>query len=681
MGARRLSAREVALPRFELPPDDGEGEIKAFDLASHRRAREALETGLGIPDVGFNVFVVAEDRTGRMSATLDFLRHYVGGLPPPSDWVYLNNFRHPNEPRPLRLPAGQARVLRRRMNDFVHAACEAFAGARLSPSAPWSARLEAAERIVTPLCDELDREFGGGARIGRWLDELRVDAVERHEHFLDTEAGRAAREEHPLEDRYGVNVLVDHDPDDRPPVVLEPHPTYENLFGYSEYRTLGGVLETDFLMIHAGALHRASGGILVLRAEALIREGEVWTYLIGALRDREIRIEELHRQGGVPMAGAPHPHPIPLELKVVIVGAPRWYHDFHSRERDFHTYFKVKADIDEEMPATPRNLADYARLVRGLARRHHREGCEDAAVRYLLGLAGRWAQYRDKLSTRFELLEDVLAEAAYLARGERRPLTERDVQRATGEHRRRNSHMEERAQEHILRGTVLIDTEGAVVGQINALTVRDMGDHVYAAPVRVTARAGVGAHGVINIERMAELGGPLQQKGVYTLEGFLRGRFAADYPLSCAVSVTFEQAYGGVEGDSASLAELIAILSALAELPVRQDLAITGSVNQLGQVQSVGEVCKKVECFFATCAARRLTGTQGVIVPAVNEIELALRDDVTAAIAEERFSVLSVRSVDDAIGLLLGVEPAAVDRRVAARLEAWDRALAERRAF
>jgi predicted ATP-dependent protease len=390
------------------------------------------------------------------------------------------------------------------------------------------------------------------------------------------------------------------------------------------------------------------------------------------------------------MAGAPKPKPIPLDIKVVIVGAPHWYYTFFALDPDFRTHFRIKADIDPDIDADADNLATYRALIRASSKRLADRDCDDGAVDALLGQSARWAERRDRLTARFEMVEDVLSEAAVLA-GEDGDscLTAGHVEAALEARRQRNSRLEDRAQEEIGLGTLMIDTDGAAVGQINGLTVRSMGDHDFGLPARVTAQTYAGERGILNIERDTALGGPIQQKGVLVLEGFLKGRFAQRFPLSFSASITFEQSYAGIEGDSASLAELIAILSSLAGVPIRQDVAITGSVNQFGRAQAIGGANEKIEGFFRTCAQAGLTGSQGVIVPAANARNLTLRPIVADAVAAGHFNVWTVADVESAGELLTGLSPGAADAdgayppeslfgRVMARLEAYDRALAAR---
>ena len=779
MAARRLAAAEVGHPRFAFTPADG---IEVFDLDSHSRAREALDFGLKVAGLGFNIFVIGEDRAGRLTATVAYLDEALAKRPPPSDWVYLNNFRHPENPRPHRLPAGMGRRLRDRVAAMIPKLREALAAAFASEA--YQARLltlreatqkgmgsdleelrqsaraqgfqlvqgedgalrlrraeeaasrtasgaeeEAAERelaaaltrfqrhavaaqmqlrdqirdlnrsvadeVASGALEELVAEFSGFRGLARWLTEIRVDIIENPTQFTasseDSESGEGSD---PPERRFAVNLLVDHGDEAHPAVVLESNPTHENLFGRIEYRQAQGTVETDFTLIRAGALHRANGGILVLRAEALAANPASWTFLKAALRDGVIRIEEPQRAGAPPIAGAPKPGPIPLELKVVLIGAPRWYATFFEGDPDFAIYFKVKADIDSDMPASPRNLDIYAALVDGMARARKLDGIEEAAMRRLLGIAARWADRRDRLTARFELIEDLVTEGAVrAAQRKERLLTDAALLAALDARHRRNARIEDRVRRSILEGAVMIDTAGGAIGQVNGLTVQDIGDRRFGTPVRITARASVGRAGVVNIERDVELGGPIQQKGAMVLQGFLAGRFAQSRPLSFTCSITFEQSYGGVEGDSASLAELVAILSDLAQLPVRQDIAMTGSVNQAGRAQAIGGARWKVEGFYRLCREKPggLTGTQGVIVPEANRVNLVLHDEIAEAVAAGRFHLWSAATVEDALELLLGLPVGEADEsgrypadsifgRVAARLDAFDRILAEREA-
>ena len=432
----------------------------------------------------------------------------------------------------------------------------------------------------------------------------------------------------------------------------------------------------------------------MLRADAIASNPSIWPFIKGALRDEEIRIEELYRSNGPTVAGAFSPQPMPLDVKVVLIGAPNWYYTFFSTDPEFQNYFKIKADIDPNVEAEAGNIETYAGLIRALAAEFGETGvkCADSAVARLLGQASRWAADRTKLSSQFERVEDILAEARQvLKKTGGAEVTAETVETAIENQRHRNARIEDRIQEGITEKSVLIATTGTAVGQVNALTVRDVGDHAFGTPSRVTARASVGRRGVLNIERDTGLGGPLQQKGALVLQGWLSGTFARAYPLSFNVSITFEQSYGGVDGDSASLAELVAILSDISGVPVRQDLAITGSVNQHGAAQAIGGAHHKIEGFFRSCVeAGTLDGGQGAAIPAVNEKNLVLRSDAEAAVKDGKFSIYSLETIEDAVELFLGMPAGAPDASgrypddsvfglVAAKLAEYDKILKERK--
>jgi predicted ATP-dependent protease len=781
----RLPADEVGMPSFHADPD---AEASVFDLPSHERAREALDFALKIDRPGYNLFVVGGDRSGRMSATQDFLREYVRGEAP-SDWVYLNNFTHPHRPRPYRLPAGQGRKFRDAMEALVPRLREAIAelmqseafqdrlkqqtdslqagirerlgelnkkaeaegltlvqgeqggfgfmplAAKDDPQAAeklseeerkrlaeaadslsdelaqinrwrterqsqmmgWYKQFErdSADRATAALFDDLMDQFGKVPGLSRWLIAMHQDVLDNLDAFKPEQKpanpimARPQRE--PPERRYAVNLLVDNTDRDRPPVILESNPTYTNLFGRIEYRQQQGGLDTDFTLIRGGAVHKANGGVLILRAEALARDGLAWLALKAALRDGEIAIEEHYRMGAVPIANAPRPKPIPLKLKVVIVGSPNWYYTFFSVDPDFPSYFKLKADIDPDMEVTTPTLARYAGLVNRLAEEREHLPLDRAALARLLGEAARWARRRDRLSAQYELFQDLIGEAAVIARdGRRDSIDEPAVESALAARRRRNARYEERLRRSITDAQVMIDVSGEKAGQINGLTVRDMGDHAFGMPVRITARASIGRGGVTNIEREVAMGGPIQQKGALVIQGFLAGRFARRIPPAFTCSITFEQSYGGVEGDSASMAELLAVLSDVAGVPLRQDLAITGSVNQHGQSQVVGGVTEKVEGFFYTCqAAGPLTGNQGVALPRANAVDLVLDDVVSRAVEEGQFHIHVYDDVESALTLFTGWPAGTPDdgghypadtvmARVAAELRRFDEAIGHR---
>jgi predicted ATP-dependent protease len=467
------------------------------------------------------------------------------------------------------------------------------------------------------------------------------------------------RENHDLR-RYRVNVLVDRRDLRGAPVVYEDHPGLANLLGRVEHRSELGSLVTDFTLIKPGALHRANGGYLVLDARKLLTQPYAWDELKRALRARQVRIESLGQMLSLVTTITLDPEPVALDVKVVLVGERRLYYLLSTLDPEFPDLFKVAADFDDELPRDAGGEARYARLLGELARQESLRPLDPTAVARLVEHGARLAGDAGKLSTRVESLLDVLREADHRAGASAREVIDGVlVTRSIEAQRHRLSRVKERLEEEIRRGTILIDTGGRVAGQVNGLSVLQLGELAFGRPTRITARVRLGTGKVTDIEREVELGGPIHSKGVLILGSFLASRYAAERPLALSASLVFEQSYAGVEGDSASCAELVALLSALGDMPVDQALAVTGSVNQLGQVQAVGGVNEKVEGFFDVCQALGLTGRQGVVLPRANAKDLMLREDVVAAARDGRFRVFAVSDVDEAAEVLTGVSAGA----------------------
>lgn len=528
------------------------------------------------------------------------------------------------------------------------------------------------------LVDELRGRFSSLPEVGAFLDAVEADVIGRAQEILAVAAAAdgggpaaapgavpgtavvAGKGQLPdLFRRYRVNVLVDRDGATGAPFVVEDHPTYPNLVGRAEYEVHMGALVTDFTLIRAGALHRANGGYLVLEADKVLAQPLAWEQLKRALRSREIRVESVGQSLGLLATVALEPQPIPLDVKVALAGDRRLYYLLCALDPEFLELFKIQADFEDEIERTPASIATYAGLMATLVRREGLRPFEAGAIARAIEQLSRSASDQGKLSTQVGRLTDLLREADHLAGDAgRRAVSAADVQAAVAARARRSGRVYEAVLESLTRHIARVETSGAVVGQVNALSVMQLGDVSFGQPSRVTASLRMGRGDVLDIEREVELGGPLHSKGVLILSGFLGARFGgpgrAGAPLALQASLVFEQSYGGVDGDSASLAELCALLSAIGELPLRQDLAMTGSVDQRGQAQAIGGVNEKIEGFFDTCAARGLSGTQGVLIPAANVPHLMLDERVLAAARRRRFRVWSVGSVDEAMERLTG---------------------------
>jgi lon-related putative ATP-dependent protease len=519
---------------------------------------------------------------------------------------------------------------------------------------------ESARIAVDQLIEEAKAQFSDLPQIIRHIETVRADLIDNVGLFI---AKSEDGDDEPIDsrpgspfERYEVNVLVSQaDRDTGVPIVQELHPTLANLIGRIEYVSLRGVLVTNFRLIKAGALHRANGGYLLIDIRHLLTEPFSWTALKRTLRRGEITVEDISRFLGLTSTHSLEPDPIPLKVKVVLFGDRLLYFLLTSFDPELNEHFKVLADFENDIDRTPENEAVLARLLASIAKQGGLRPFDRASVGLLLEHAARLAGHAGKLTLMIERLRDVLVEADFYAgQGGRPQVVAADVERALTERIRRASRLRDQVQESIMQDVALIATSGAQIGQVNGLSVIELGNFLFGRPTRITCQVRPGSGKVVDIEREVELGGPIHSKGVLILSGFLAGRYALDTTMSLFASLVFEQSYSGVEGDSASSAELYCLLSALANLPVRQDLAVTGSVNQHGEVQAIGGVNEKIEGFFDICNARGLTGTQGVLIPHSNVQDLMLRQDVIAACEAGRFAIYPVTRIDEGISLLTG---------------------------
>ena len=506
---------------------------------------------------------------------------------------------------------------------------------------------------VGALVEELLRKYDTLDDVVTYLKAVQADIIENAEYFLK---GHEQAEIFPLWlRRYSVNVLTDERASERAPVVYETNPTLQNLIGRIEHQTQAGTLVTDFTMIKSGALHRANGGYLILDANRLLLQPFAWDAIKRALQTRQIKTESPDRFLGILNTVSLEPEPIPLDLKVVLVGDHMLHHLLCLHDPDFGELFKVAADFDDVTTRSSENTLLFARLIAGVVQNDSLRPFRAEAVARVVEDAARRSGDTERLSANMRELTELLKEADYWAEQDAADtVAASHVQRALDAKTHRRDRVRERMQDGIARGTILIDTSGDTVGQVNGLSVLQTTGFSFGNPNRITARVRLGSGGVIDIEREVRLGGPLHSKGVLILSGFLSGRYVTDRPLSLGASIVFEQSYGGVDGDSASSAELYAVLSALSEVPIRQSLAVTGSVSQHGQVQAIGGVNEKIEGFFDVCRRRGLTGDQGVVIPASNVKHLMLRQDVVEAVREERFQIYPVETIDQGIEVLTG---------------------------
>jgi lon-related putative ATP-dependent protease len=511
---------------------------------------------------------------------------------------------------------------------------------------------------VGNLLEELRQKFSEYSDVLAYLDSVQKDIAEHARDLLPdspqvpSDPSRKAT----IARRYGVNVLIDHSEDTHAPVVYENHPNYDNVVGRVEHTAEMGMLLTDFNLIRPGALHRANGGYLILDARKLLLSPGSWEAIKRVLFSQEIRIESAGQALGLMSTVSLEPEPVPANFKVVLLGDRFLYYMLCRQDPDFLELFKVAADFEDVFPRNTESELAYARMMASIAEAEKLRHLDRSALARLLEHSARVAGDAERLSARVRATVDLLRESDYFAgHAGRQIVTNADVQSAIDAHIRRSDRMRAQLLEATLRRSLYIDTEGEKVGQVNGLSVIQLDGFAFGHATRITATIRLGKGEVVDIEREVELSGPLHSKGVLILAGFLGGRYAGDAPLSLSASLVFEQSYNGVDGDSASSTELYALLSAIAEVPIRQALAVTGSVNQHGAVQPIGGVNEKIEGFFDLCSARGLSGEQGVLIPASNIKNLMLRHDVVESVRSGKFHIYPVETIDEGIHLLTGL--------------------------
>jgi lon-related putative ATP-dependent protease len=529
---------------------------------------------------------------------------------------------------------------------------------------------EVALFAVNGLLEELLQEYGAFSKVVEFLKDLQqdiADHVDLFAHGTGEEGAKPLKEmisrqqdidrELSVYRRYGVNLLVDRGDVEGPPVVFEDHPTYCGLVGEIEHIAKMGTLSTDFNLICPGALHMANGGYLIIDAAKLLVHPFAWDGLKRALKARKIDIKSLEKAYGLVSTTSLEPDSIPLNVKVVLIGDRRLYYLLHELDPEFLELFKVAADFEDDMERSQENVQDLSRLIASIARREKLKPLNKNGMARLIEESARHAGDAKMLSTHVRRLVDIAREAHYWAdRNGRGIIGSEEVLSAIDGQNRRMSRIRDRLQRETLRNTILIDTKGEAIGQINGLSLLRLGSYAFGRPTRITARLSPGPGKVIDIEREVELGGPIHSKGVLILTNFLASNYVTDRPLSLSASLVFEQSYGPIEGDSASAAELCALLSALAKAPIKQTLAVTGSVNQFGQIQAIGGVNQKIEGFFDLCQARGLSGEQGVVIPMANVQHLMLRREVITAAEENRFRIYAVETINQCMQVLTGID-------------------------
>lgn len=533
--------------------------------------------------------------------------------------------------------------------------------------------------VIKPEIDMVRERYKDYSKILSYLDNVEKDMVEHLNVFKIKEEDQSLNPLLPLQmeshlSKYKVNLFVNNANQQGAPVVCETNPNYYNLFGKVEGKASLGGISTDFSMIKCGSIHKANGGYLIIHAKEILKDPFAWDALKRTLKNQESVIENIGEQFKIFPTATIKPEAVPINVKVILIGSSYIQQLLYNYDEDFSKLFKIIAQFDTSMERNKDNILMFSQFVSSVCEQEKLKEFDKTAVARIIEFSSRLADHQIKLSTRFNEIVEIVYEANTWAEMENSQVVKAyHVERSIEEKINRANLLEERIQENIIDGQILIETEGEVVGQINGLSVYNLGDYSFGKPSRITARVFKGKKGLVNIEREAKMSGKIHDKGVLILSGYLGGRYAQKSPFSISASICFEQSYGGVDGDSASCAELVVLLSALTDIPVRQDLAITGSMNQRGQVQPIGGVNQKIEGFYKLCKERGFTGTQGVIIPKQNTVNLMLGKELVEDCKAGKFHIYSISSVDEAIELLTGLSPDDFSDRVQTRLEEFAR--------
>jgi lon-related putative ATP-dependent protease len=729
------------------------------ETIGQERALNAIDFGLSLDSKGFNIFILGEHGTGKMTTVKSFLSQKAMDEPVPRDWCYVYNFRDPDVPLAVSFDPGMALVFQKDMDEIVkilkieipkvfeskeyekqrnkiieesqkkqkevfaalenEAQAKGFSirktvsgllivpvkktgdplteeeyealdertrkkldemGKTLQEKLNDIVRIiresektvketmtklekEAALSAVGHLIDELKNTYRDHEKITAYLDDVKEDILGHIDDFKGQEEQapqlpfmKLSKTE-PVFTRYTVNVLVNNIDCKGAPCVFESNPTYYNLFGRIEHKVQYGVAFTDFSMIKAGSLHKANGGYVVMNALDLLRNLFAYDALKRAIRNNEVKIEDVWEQYRLVSTTNIRPEAIPLDIKVILTGTPYLYYLLYNLDDDYRELFKVKADFESRMKRTDENIKRYAFFIATLCREENLLPFDKKGVAKIIEAGSRLAEHQHKLSARFSDIADILREASYWAsKSGGTVVNDEHVQKAIDERVFRTNRIEERLREMILEGTLIVNTSGERVGQVNGLAVIDLGDYSFGKPSRITARTYAGKAGVVNIERETKMSGKIHEKAILIITNYLGSRYATKKPISLSASITFEQLYDMVEGDSASCAELYVLLSSISGVPLKQNIAVTGSMDQTGDIQPVGGINEKIEGFYDLCRITGLDGTHGVIIPQRNVKHLMLKKEVVEAVRDRKFTIYPIRHVDEGLEIISGRE-------------------------
>lgn len=683
--------------------DEVEVEI---DFLGHMRALEAINLGIGIKSQGYNFFVMGPAGIGKRSLIRTILKKYAHTQPPPDDWCYLHNFNSPDKPIAVKLLPGFGYLLKKAMDDFIETAKNSILSVYESDeyrigmqeinhkfnierekrnlNIQKSANQEVTclykekndeERtllarlvniLLEPHLRKIKDDFIDYPKILSYLKSVQKDILTHVSDLVirdeTTNILTFDRENNSIV-KYQVNLFVNNKNSKGLPVITEDNPTYSNIIAQVENKMQNGTVITDFTLLRPGALHRANGGFLIVDAKKISSEKYVWENLKNALYTGKIVIESIEHLTGSAKSVSLKPKAIPLKIKVVLVGDRNFYYKLSHKDPDFNELFKVAVDFDDAIERNENNIQSYAHLIASLVKKRGLRAFDNTAVAAVIDYSARLAEDITKLSNYISSIDEVIREADYWAKKMKKKIVDADaVKQAIQSKIYRMDRSRDLYYEDIKRDIILIQTEGWAIGQINCLSVIRAGNFSYGHPTRITTKVRPGKGKVIDIQREVKLAGAIHSKSVFILANYLAGHYCQNELFSLTASISFEQIYGMMDGDSASVAEVCAIVSALANVPLKQYIAVTGSINQYGEVQSIGCVNEKIEGFFDVCKAKGLTGKQGVIIPTANIQNLMLRDDIVSAAKEKKFFIYPINTVDEALTLLTDMDAGTLDK-------------------
>ncbi len=672
---------------------------KQSESIRQTRALESIKFGIGMQTDGYNIYVLGLTGAGKFTFIKQFLEKQAAQQTTADDWCYLNNFTDPIRPHALQLPAGKGRQFKQNLNELIdallHAIPDTFESvtyqsqlktiedkrlshqkeamdklhqeALLQQTPQW--RQETRDQIkqlnqktirlaVGYLIDALKSNYQDLPQIQRYLEKIQDDIIKKIEDIkLPNQSELFSKDKKEIKEqflrRYNINLLIDNSQCQGAPIVYLDNPTHDNLLGSIEHLSQRGTLATDYMLIKPGALHRANGGYLIIDAQTLLSQPHAWEALTRTLSIHRIRIESLGKMLGLIHTVTLEPEHIPLDIKVILVGSPQIYYSLCEYDEFFSALFKVSADFDDQIERTNDTIREYVNVINHIIKRDQLCPFHCGAVARIIEHSSRLVEDCEKLTTHMGDLIDLIQEADYWTKQRTHKIVEAiDVQKAIDQQIFRANRLHIDIKEAMLRDTILIRTEDYQIGQVNGLSVIELGNFLFGQPSRITATARLGDGKVLDIEHESELGGEIHSKAVLILSHYLSAHYIKYRPFSLSASIVFEQSYNGVEGDSASIPELCALLSAIGNIPIKQSIAVTGSVDQYGQVQVIGAVNEKIEGFFDICQARGLSGKQGVIIPCANEPHLMLRQDIIEAARQNLFHIYTVNTIDEAMELL-----------------------------